>query len=122
MSKRRVVITGMGIVSPVGNDLATAWDNISHGRSGIGPITSFDASAYATRIAGEVRDFDPAAYIPAKEAKRMDPFIHYGVAAGLMALKDSGLEITEANAERMGTIIGSGIGLSLIHISDPTRR
>ncbi|MBE5314046.1 MAG: beta-ketoacyl-ACP synthase II [Xanthomonadales bacterium] len=121
MSKRRVVITGMGIVSPVGNDLATAWDNISHGRSGIGPITSFDPGAYATRIAGEVRDFDPAAYIPAKEAKRMDPFIHYGVAAGLMALKDSGLEISEANAERMGTIIGSGIG-GILGIEDTTAR
>lgn len=121
MSKRRVVITGMGIVSPVGNDLATAWDNISHGRSGIGPITSFDASAYATRIAGEVRDFDPAAYIPAKEAKRMDPFIHYGVAAGLMALKDSGLEVGEANAERIGTIIGSGIG-GILGIEDTTGR
>lgn len=121
MSKRRVVITGMGIVSPVGNDLATAWDNISHGRSGIGPITSFDASAYATRIAGEVRDFDPAAYIPAKEAKRMDPFIHYGVAAGLMALKDSGLEVSEANAERIGTIIGSGIG-GILGIEDTTAR
>ncbi|ODU45158.1 MAG: beta-ketoacyl-[acyl-carrier-protein] synthase II [Lysobacteraceae bacterium SCN 69-123] len=111
----------MGIVSPVGNDLATAWDNISHGRSGIGPITSFDASAYATRIAGEVRDFDPAAYIPAKEAKRMDPFIHYGVAAGLMALKDSGLEVSEANAERIGTIIGSGIG-GILGIEDTTAR
>jgi 3-oxoacyl-[acyl-carrier-protein] synthase II len=121
MSKRRVVITGMGIVSPVGNDLATAWDNISHGRSGIGPITHFDAGAYATRIAGEVRDFDPAAYIPAKEAKRMDPFIHYGVAAGLMALKDSGLEISEANAERIGTIIGSGIG-GILGIEDTTAR
>jgi 3-oxoacyl-[acyl-carrier-protein] synthase II len=121
MSKRRVVITGMGIVSPVGNDLATAWDNISHGRSGIGPITHFDAGAYATRIAGEVRGFDPAAYIPAKEAKRMDPFIHYGVAAGLMALKDSGLEISEANAERIGTIIGSGIG-GILGIEDTTAR
>ncbi len=121
MSKRRVVITGMGIVSPVGNDLATAWDNISHGRSGIGPITHFDASAYATRIAGEVRDFDPAAYIPAKEAKRMDPFIHYGVAAGLMALKDSGIEVSEANAERIGTIIGSGIG-GILGIEDTTAR
>jgi 3-oxoacyl-[acyl-carrier-protein] synthase II len=121
MSKRRVVVTGLGIVSPVGNDLATAWDNISNGRSGIGPITSFDPSAYATRIAGEVRDFDPAAYIPAKEAKRMDPFIHYGVAAGLMALKDSGLEVTEANAERVGTIIGSGIG-GIVGIEDTTAR
>ena len=121
MSKRRVVITGMGIVSPVGNDLASAWDNITHGRSGIGPITHFDPTAYATRIAGEVRDFDPAAYIPAKEAKRMDPFIHYGVAAGLMALKDSGLEVTEANAERIGTIIGSGIG-GILGIEDTTAR
>lgn len=121
MSKRRVVVTGLGIVSPVGNDLATAWDNISNGRSGIGPITSFDPSAYATRIAGEVRDFDPAAFIPAKEAKRMDPFIHYGVAAGLMALKDSGLEVTEANAERVGTIIGSGIG-GIVGIEDTTAR
>lgn len=121
MSKRRVVITGMGIVSPVGNDLASAWDNITHGRSGIGPITHFDPAAYATRIAGEVRDFDPAAYIPAKEAKRMDPFIHYGVAAGLMALKDSGLEVTEANAERIGTIIGSGIG-GILGIEDTTAR
>jgi 3-oxoacyl-[acyl-carrier-protein] synthase II len=121
MSKRRVVITGMGIVSPVGNDLASAWDNITHGRSGIGPITHFDAGAYATRIAGEVRGFDPAAYIPAKEAKRMDPFIHYGVAAGLMALKDSGLEVTEANAERIGTIIGSGIG-GILGIEDTTAR
>src|SRR3546814_1890265 len=79
MAKRRVVITGMGIVSPVGNDLASAWDNIVNGRSGIGPITSFDASAFATRIAGEVRDFDPSVWMPAKDCKKMDPFIHYGV-------------------------------------------
>ncbi|MEZ5462167.1 beta-ketoacyl-ACP synthase II [Dokdonella sp.] len=110
MSKRRVVVTGLGIVSPVGNDLVTAWDNITAGKSGIGPITNFDADAFPTRIAGEVRDFDPATWIPPKEVKKMDSFIHYGVAAGLMALKDAGLEITEANAERAGALIGSGIG------------
>jgi 3-oxoacyl-[acyl-carrier-protein] synthase II len=121
MSKRRVVVTGMGIVSPVGNDLASAWDNIANGRSGIGPITSFDASAYATRIAGEVRGFDPAAYIPAKEAKRMDPFVHYGVAAGLMALRDSGFELSEENAPRIGAIVGSGIG-GILGIEETTLR
>ncbi len=108
--KRRVVVTGMGIVSPVGNDLASAWDSIVNGRSGIGPITSFDASAFATRIAGEVRDFDATRFIPPKDVKKMDPFIHYGVGASMMAMDDAGLEVTEANAERIGAIIGSGIG------------
>ncbi len=110
MSQRRVVITGMGIVSPVGNDLSSAWDAIVNGRSGIGPLTSFDASAYATRIVGEVRDFDPARWIPPKDAKKMEAFIHYGVAAALMAMQDAGLEVTEANAERIGALVGSGIG------------
>ena len=110
MSKRRVVVTGLGIVSPVGNDLATAWGNIIAGRSGIGPITNFDASAFPTRIAGEVRDFDPARWIAPKDVKKMDFFIHYGVAAALMAMQDAGLEVTEANAERTGALIGSGIG------------
>jgi 3-oxoacyl-[acyl-carrier-protein] synthase II len=110
MSKRRVVITGMGIVSPVGNDLGTAWDNIRNGRSGIGPITSFDASAYATRIAGEVRDFDFTRWVNAKDARKMDTFIHYGIAASFMAIDDSGLEISDANAERIGVLVGSGIG------------
>ncbi len=110
MSKRRIVITGMGIVSPVGNDLNTAWDNIRNGRSGIGPITSFDASAYATRIAGEVRDFDFTRWVNAKEARKMDTFIHYGIAASFMAIEDSGLEITDSNAERIGVLVGSGIG------------
>jgi 3-oxoacyl-[acyl-carrier-protein] synthase II len=110
MSKRRVVITGMGIVSPVGNDLGTAWDNIRNGRSGIGPITSFDASAYATRIAGEVRDFDFTRWVNAKDARKMDTFIHYGIAASFMAIDDSGLEINDANAERIGVLVGSGIG------------
>ncbi len=108
--KRRVVVTGMGIVSPVGNDLASAWDSIVNGRSGIGPITSFDASAFATRIAGEVRDFDATRFIPPKDVKKMDPFIHYGVGASMMAMDDAGLEVTEVNAERIGAIIGSGIG------------
>ncbi len=110
MSKRRIVITGMGIVSPVGNDLNTAWDNIRNGRSGIGPITSFDASAYATNIAGEVRDFDFTRWVNAKDARKMDTFIHYGIAASFMAIDDSGLEINDANAERIGVLVGSGIG------------
>ncbi|HTA63994.1 MAG TPA: beta-ketoacyl synthase N-terminal-like domain-containing protein, partial [Xanthomonadaceae bacterium] len=110
MNQRRVVVTGMGIVSPVGNDLPTAWDNIVNGRSGIGPITHFDTTGFATTIAGEVRGFDPLAFVTAKDVKKMDPFIHYGVAAGMMAMNDAGLEITDANAERTGVIIGSGIG------------
>ena len=110
MSKRRVVVTGMGMVSPLGNDLASGWDGIVNGRSGIGPITSFDASTYPTRIAGEIRDFDVTRWVSPKDAKKMDPFIHYGVAASLMAMADAGLEVTEANAERIGAILGSGIG------------
>ena len=93
MSKRRVVITGLGILSPLGNDLASSWDGIVNGRSGIGPITHFDASNFTTRIAGEVRDFDPGEWIAPKDIKKMDPFVHYGVAASLMAIRDSGLEI-----------------------------
>ncbi len=108
--KRRVVITGLGIISPVGNDIPTAWDNIVNGRSGIGKITRFDASALSAQIAGEVKDFDVTHYITAKESKQMDTFIHYGLAAGIQAWKDSGLEITEENAERIGVIVGSGIG------------
>ena len=110
MSKRRVVVTGLGILSPLGNDLASSWDGIVHGRSGIGPITQIDASGFTTRIAGEVKGFDPAQWIQAKDIKKMDTFIHYGVAATQMALRDAGLEITDANAERVGAIIGSGIG------------
>jgi len=108
--KRRVVITGLGIVSPVGNDIATAWDNIVNGRSGIDRISRFDPSALTTHIAGEVKGFDVAEYIPAKEARQMDTFIHYGLAAGVQAWRDCGLEVTEANAERIGVIVGSGIG------------
>ena len=110
MSKRRVVVTGLGILSPIGNTIDTAWKALTEGRSGIGPITHFDASAFGTRIAGEVRDFDPTQWIAAKDVKKMDPFIHYGIAAGLDALADSGLEITEANAARVGAAVGAGIG------------
>lgn len=110
MSRRRVVVTGLGIVSPVGNTIPAAWENIVAGRSGVSRITRFDASAFASQIAGEVRDFDITAYISAKDARRMDTFIHYGMAAGIQAFKDCGLEITAENAERVGVNIGSGIG------------
>ena len=110
MSKRRVVVTGMGIISPVGNDLATAWDNILKGVSGIGGVTHFDASNYATRIAGQVKGFNPADWVSPKDVKKMDHFIQYGIAAGTQALKDAGLEITEANAPRIGVAVGAGIG------------
>ena len=119
MSKRRVVITGLGILSPLGNDLASSWDGIKAGRSGIGPITHFDASSFPTRIAGEVKDFDPAAFIGPKDIKKMDPFVHYGVAAGLMAIKDAGLEIAGEDAERIGIAVGAGIG-GLSGIEDTT--
>ena len=95
--QRRVVVTGMGIISPVGNDIASAWDALVAGRSGIGRITKFDASPLACQIAGEVRDFDVSAYMSPKEARRMDTFIHYGIAASVQALKDSGVEVTDAN-------------------------
>lgn len=108
--KRRVVITGLGIVSPVGNDIATAWDNVVNGRGGIGRITRFDPTELNSHIAGEVKDFDVTAYMPAKEARQMDTFIHYGIAAGIQAWKDSGLELNDINAERFGVIVGSGIG------------
>jgi 3-oxoacyl-[acyl-carrier-protein] synthase II len=97
-------------VAPVGLDVATAWDNILAGKSGIQPITHFDVTAFPTRFGGPIYDFEVTDYIPKKEAKKMDKFIHYGVVAGLQAIKDSGLEVTEANAERIGVLIGSGIG------------
>jgi 3-oxoacyl-[acyl-carrier-protein] synthase II len=121
MSKRRVVVTGMGIVSPVGNTLSDAWDSIVNGRSGIAPISHFDTAGFATRIAGQVRDFDPTVWIPAKDARKMDEFIHYGVAAAIMALDDAGLEITDANAERVGVVVGSGIG-GILGIEEQTEK
>jgi len=108
--ERRVVITGLGCISPVGNTIADAWSAIISGKSGIATITKFDASAFSTRFAGEVKGFNIEDYIPAKEARHMDTFIHYGMAAGMQAMQDSGLEVTETNAERIGVIIGSGIG------------
>ena len=110
MSKRRVVVTGLGIVSPVGNTVKVAWDNILAGKSGIGPITGFDVSDFAVRFGGEVRDFDVSDFIPKKDARRMSEFIHYGIAAASHAIEDSGIEITDANAARAGVAIGSGIG------------
>ena len=110
MSKRRVVITGLGILSPLGTDLASSWEGITAGRSGIGPITHFDASAFPTRIAGEVPDFDASEWIAPKDLKKMDPFVHYGVAASMMAIGDAGLEIGGEAAERIGVAIGAGIG------------
>jgi 3-oxoacyl-[acyl-carrier-protein] synthase II len=110
MSKRRVVITGLGVVSPVGIGVNTAWDNLIAGKSGITRISKFDPSNFACQIAGEVKDFNPEDFMPAKDARRMDTFIQYGLAAGIEAFKDSGLVVTEQNAERIGVEIGSGIG------------
>lgn len=110
MSKRRVVITGLGVVSPVGTGVANAWGNLISGKSGITRITKFDASAFACQIAGEVNDFNVEDFISAKDARRMDTFIQYGLAAGIEAFQDSGLVVTEENAERIGVEIGSGIG------------
>jgi 3-oxoacyl-[acyl-carrier-protein] synthase II len=110
LSKRRVVITGLGIISPVGIGIPTVWQNIVAGKSGITNITHFDASAMAAQIAGEVKDFDVTQYLSAKDSRRMDRFIHFGLVAGMEAFKDSGLEVTEQNAERIGVNIGSGIG------------
>ncbi len=107
---RRVVRTGIGIVSPVGNTVEQAWQNILAGRSGIDRITRFDVSSFPVQIAGEVRDFDITQYLPARDARRMDIFIHYGMAAGIQAIKDAGLEAHPANADRIGVSIGSGIG------------
>ena len=114
MSKRRVVVTGLGILSPLGNDLASSWDGIVNGRSGIGPITQFDIEGYSTRIGGEIRGFDPAQWVSAKDVKKMDTFIHYGIAAAMQAVVDAGLPtgdaLGEEEATRIGCVIGSGIG------------
>ncbi|RMX02989.1 beta-ketoacyl-[acyl-carrier-protein] synthase II [Corticibacter populi] len=114
MSRRRVVVTGLGCVSPVGNTVSDAWSNLLAGQSGVGPITKFDASTFSTRIAAEVRDLDISPYISAKEARSMDTFIHYGIVAAHQAWADSGLPVGEALSdelsERSGVVIGSGIG------------
>jgi 3-oxoacyl-[acyl-carrier-protein] synthase II len=110
LSKRRVVVTGCGMVSPLGNDVATTWAAVLAGRSGIGPITHFDPAAFPVSFAGSVRDFDPGQYMPARDARRMDLFVQYGIAAGVQAIRDSGLAITDANRARVGLIFGAGIG------------
>ncbi len=110
MSKRRVVITGLGIVSPVGNDVASAWDAILAGRSGIAPVTRIDTTHFATHFGGEVRGLDLEPYLSTKDARRMDAFMQYGVVAGMQAMRDSGLVVTEENAERIGILMGSGMG------------
>jgi len=109
-AKRRVVVTGMGIVSPVGNSVADAWVNILAGNSGIGPLTAFDTSELPVRFGGSIKNFDSTPYISRKDAKKMDWFIHYGIAAAAQAIADAGLEVSAANAERVGVAIGSGIG------------
>ncbi len=108
--KRRVVITGLGALSPVGLTAFESWQAVLAGKSGIAPITEFDVSSFSSQIGGQVKGFDVTQYISPKEAKKMDPFIHYGMAAGIQAIEDAGLEITDANAERIGVAIGSGIG------------
>mgnify|MGYP003332671180 CR=1 FL=1 len=110
MTRRRVVVTGLGIVSPVGNTVSEAWSALVAGKSGIAPVTKFDASALACRFAGEVKNFELEKYIPGKEARHMDTFIHFGMAAGIQAWEDCGLAVSEENAERIGVLIGSGIG------------
>ena len=111
MSKRRVVVTGLGAITPVGNDVATTWSALLEGKSGAGPITKFDASGFAVRFACEVKDFDPYAYMDRKEAKRADAFTQYAVAAAVQAMRDAGFgEATGYDPDRTGVIVGSGIG------------
>lgn len=108
--KRRIVVTGLGLVCPIGNSVKDSWENALAGKSGIAPIEAFDASEFSVRIGGTIKDFDITKYISAKEARRMDPFIHYGLAAAIQAMEDCGLEVTDQNARRIGAAIGSGIG------------
>jgi 3-oxoacyl-[acyl-carrier-protein] synthase II len=110
VTRRRVVVTGLGIVSPLGSTVASAWEAICAGRSGIGPITRFDVSAFATRFGGSVHGFQIEDYLTPKEARKMDPFMHYGFGAAVQAIKDANLEVTEANAQRIGVVMGAGIG------------
>ena len=110
MSKRRVVVTGLGIVSPVGSTVVSAWDAVLRGESGIGPVTRFDVSAFPARFGGSVRDFDVTQYISSKEARRMDDFMHYGVAAGMQAVTDSGIDFTKTDPAQCGAVCGAGIG------------
>jgi 3-oxoacyl-[acyl-carrier-protein] synthase II len=110
VSKRRVVVTGLGVVSPVGSTVKSAWEAVLRGESGISPVTRFDVSAFPVRFGGQVRDFDVAQYLPPKEARRMDEFMHYGVAAGVQAVTDSGIDFTRTDPTRCGAVCGAGIG------------
>ena len=110
MSKRRVVITGLGLVCPLGSTVADTWAAVLRGESGIGPITRFDATAFPVRFGGAVRGFDLAAYLPPKEARRIDPFMHYGIAAGVQAVADAGLDLERLDRDRCGVVMGAGIG------------
>ena len=110
METRRVVVTGLGALTPVGNTADEFWAALLQGRSGVGPITRFDASRYPTRIAGEVRNFDPLKYVDRKDARRLDPYLHYAIACSCMAVEDAGLDTGAIDGERLGVLIGSGIG------------
>lgn len=110
MPKRRVVVTGLGLISPCGNSVAEGWNSVREGVSGITPIDQYDASAFSTRFAGTIRSFDVGAYLEPKEARKCDPFMLYGIAAGVQAIRDAGIEVKEANAHRYGVAVGSGIG------------
>src|SRR5512140_3897134 len=110
MSRRRVVVTGLGLVSPVGIGVEESWSALVAGKSGIGPITLFDASTFPTRIAGEVKGFDPEKYMDRKEVRRNDRFIQFALAAADMAVRDAGLEMDKEDPERIGCIVGAGIG------------
>ncbi len=110
MSKRRVVVTGLGIISPVGSTVKSAWETILRGQSGIGPISKFDVSAFPVRFGGAVRDFDVAQYITPKDARRMDEFMHYGIAAGIQAMSDCGIDVAQVDPNRCGVVCGAGIG------------
>jgi 3-oxoacyl-[acyl-carrier-protein] synthase II len=110
VSKRRVVVTGLGVVSPVGSTVQSAWDAVLRGESGIGPVTRFDVSAFPVRFGGQVRDFDVGQYLAPKEARRMDDFMHYGFAAGVQAVSDSGIDFSKSDPTRCGAICGAGIG------------
>jgi 3-oxoacyl-[acyl-carrier-protein] synthase II len=110
VSKRRVVVTGLGLISPCGNTVEEGWAKVRDGVSGITPIDQYDVSAFSTRFAGTIRNFDPTAYMEPKEARKCDPFMLYGIAAGVQAIRDSGIEVQEANAHRYGVAVGSGIG------------
>ncbi|MSQ81134.1 MAG: beta-ketoacyl-[acyl-carrier-protein] synthase II [Candidatus Methylopumilus sp.] len=118
MSKRRVVVTGLGLITPVGLGVKESWANITNGQSGIGRITKFDCSTFPSQVAGEVKNFDPLVCIHPKDARRMDTFIQFGIAAGIEAFKDSGIEVTDSNSERIGVSVGSGIGG--IHLIEST--